>query len=69
MSPGFLKLLAAFMFKASVKIKPSNPNSFFNKSLTTFLESEVGTFASGSKLGTLKCATITETIPSSNIRL
>ena len=34
-SPGCLKLLAPFIFNASVKIKPSKFNSFFNKSVTT----------------------------------
>ena len=41
-SPGFLKLLAPFIFNASVKIKPSKFNSFFNKSVTTAYEIEVG---------------------------
>ena len=34
-SPGFLNLLTPFIFKASVKIKPSNFNSFCNKLVTT----------------------------------
>ena len=53
-SPGFLKLLAPFMFRASVKIKPLKFNSFFNKSVTIISEIDEGYPGLLSKLGTSK---------------
>ena len=41
-SPGCLKLLAPFIFSASVKINPSNFNWFFKISVTTFSDKEEG---------------------------
>ena len=57
------------MFRPSVKIKPKKPNLYFNKSVTTFDDNEVGNFGFGSNTGILRCAVITLAIPASKTLL
>ena len=58
-SPGLSKFAAPFMFKASVKISPLKPRSFFKISVTMIFDNEEGRPFWGSSEGTFKWATIT----------